>query len=300
MARASLRPASRTGLHLVTAACTAALAASAARAQTPVPVDGEFQVNTYTTNAQDLPSVAADEDGDLVAVWSSSGSSGTDASFSSIQGQRYASDGTPLDSEFQINTYTTNGQTSPSVAADANGDFVVVWASLGSSGADASDYSIHGQRYASDGTPLGSEFQINTYTTNRQAGPTVATDADGDFVVVWRSAGSSGTDTSDYSVQGQRYASDGTPRGSEFQVNTYTTNRQESPAVAAHPDGDFVVVWESFGSSGADASDSSIQGQRYASNGTPRGSEFEINTYITNGQDTPSVAAESDGGFVVV
>jgi hypothetical protein len=29
--------------------------------------------------------------------------------------------------------------------------------------------------------------------------------ADGDFVVVWASYGSSGTDTSNYSIQGQRY-----------------------------------------------------------------------------------------------
>ena len=35
--------------------------------------------------------------------------------------------------------------------------------------------------------------------------PSVSLDADGDFVVVWFSDGSAGSDTHDYSVQGQRY-----------------------------------------------------------------------------------------------
>jgi uncharacterized membrane protein len=34
--------------------------------------------------------------------------------------------------------------------------------------------------------------------------------------------------------------------GAEFQVNTYTTDHQTSPAVAADAAGNFVVVWESF------------------------------------------------------
>src|SRR5262245_37811447 len=33
--------------------------------------------------------------------------------------------------EFQVNTYTANGQSLPAVAADGNGNFVVVWQSSG-------------------------------------------------------------------------------------------------------------------------------------------------------------------------
>ena len=112
----------------------------------------------------------------------------------------------PVGSEFQVNTYTTNSQLSPSVALDADGDFVVVWQSRGSGGTDSSEYSIQGQRYASDGSTVGGEFQVNTYTTYSQAGPSVALDADGDFVVVWNSAGSDDTDSDGASIQGQRYA----------------------------------------------------------------------------------------------
>src|SRR5438128_2372799 len=81
-------------------------------------------------------------------------------------------------------------------------------------------------------TAQGSEFQVNTYTTSVQTYPRVAAAANGDFIVVWQSDGSSGDDTSGFSIQGQRYSSSGAAQGSQFQVNTYTTNGQYSPSVA--------------------------------------------------------------------
>jgi len=51
----------------------------------------------------------------------------------------------------------------------------------------------------------GPEFQANTYTTAPQWRPDVAADGQGNFVVSWWSDGSSGSDTSAFSIQGQRY-----------------------------------------------------------------------------------------------
>jgi hypothetical protein len=260
----------------------------------------QFQVNTYTTGNQLNASVAAAAGGDFVVIWESYGSVGTDTSYRSVQGQRYASDGSPQGAEFQVNTYTTQSQIHASVAASPTGDFVVVWDSNGSAGTDTAYRSIQGQRYASDGSPQGAEFQVNTYTTSYQRFPFVAADAGGAFVVAWHSFGSSGTDQDGYSVQGQRYASDGSAQGTEFQVNTYTTLFQRNASVAANADGDFVVVWESFGSYGTDASGFSVQGQRYASDGSAQGAEFQVNSYTTSDQGNPSVAVEADGHFEVV
>ena len=106
--------------------------------------------------------------------------------------------------------------------------------------------------------PVGFEFLVNTYTSDRQLSPAVAVAPDGDFVVVWESDGSPGNDTSSSSIQGQRFAADGNPLGAQFQVNKYTTSRQDSPAVAKGPGGKFVVVWESNGSLGGDTSATSI------------------------------------------
>ena len=261
---------------------------------------GQFQVNSYTTYLQVAPSVASLAEGGFVVAWHSDGSSGSDYSFKSIQGQRYAAGGNPSGGEFQINTYTSSYQQFPSVASDAEGDFVVAWQSFGSSGGDTSSYSVQGQRYAAGGAPLGGQFQVNAYTTNNQIAPSVASDADGDFVVVWESTGSSGSDTSVASVQGQRYAAGGALLGGQFQVNTYTSGYQRSPSVASDADGDFVVVWESTGSSGSDTSSTSVQGQRYAAGGAPLGGQFQVNTYTTGFQANPSVASDAEGDFVVV
>ncbi len=161
--------------------------------------------------------------------------------------------------DVQVNSYTTGGQGFPSMAMDADGDFVVVWHSAGSAGADSAGYSIQGQRFASDGSVVGTEFQVNSYTTGNQDFPAVAMDSDGDFVVAWESYGSVGTDSSDKSVQGQRFASDGSVLGAELQVNTYTSSAQIRPSVAMESDGDFVVVWASNGSDGTDSDFFSIQ-----------------------------------------
>jgi hypothetical protein len=128
----------------------------------------------------------------------------------------------------------------------------------------------------------------------------VASDAAGNFVVVWASPGSDGTDTDLDSIQGQRYDSMGTAQGGQFQVNTYTTGSQHAPAVACDPAGNVVVVWGSPGSDGTDTDLNSIQGQRYDSMGTAQGGQFQVNAYTTGGQEEPAVAADSSGNFVVV
>ena len=262
------------------------------------PVGGEFQVNSYTTLRQVYPAVAVDADGDFVVVWESEGFAGADSAESSIQGQRYSSDGAALGGQFQVNTYTSSYQSGPAVAIHADGDFVVVWASAAEM--DGSRSSIQGQRYAADGSALGGEFQVNTYTTYGQFAPAVAVDAEGDFVVVWASYGSASTDTSHFSVQGRRYASDGSVLGGQFQVNTYTTDSQTVPSVAVDGGGNFVVVWQSRGSPGPDTSYFSIQGQRYAADGSALGGEFQVNSYTRAGQFRPKIAVDGDGDFVVV
>lgn len=262
--------------------------------------DGQFQVNSYTTNFQTFPAVAFDSDGNYVVAWQSVGSFESDTAVESAQVRRYDATGAALGPEFQVNSYTTGSQRYPSVARNSVGEFVVVWQGVGSSGGDTSAASIQGQRYAANGNPLGGEFQVNTYTNSFQYAPAIASDPAGNFVVVWQSDGSGGGDSLNYSVQGQRYSATGIALGNEFQVNSYTTGRQKAPAVAADADGDFVVVWESNGSGGSDVSSYSIQGRLYSADGAPLGSEFQVNTYTSSFQQAPSVALDAEGDFVVV
>jgi len=251
------------------------------------PVGSEFRVNTFTAGIERLPSVAADTAGNFIVIWH-----GQDGGGYGILGQRFASSGAPLGSEFRVNAYTTGNQRNPSVAADSSGNFVVVWQSHLQ---DGSDEGVFGQRYASSGAPIGPEFRANTYTPSNQFLARVAADPSGNFVVVWTS---SEQDGSGFGIFGQRYASSGTPLGPEFRVNTNTTEFQALPSVAADASGNFVVVW----ASSLDGSSLGLFGQRYISAGAPLGPEFRVNTYTTGDQyaGIRSVAADPLGNFVVV
>jgi hypothetical protein len=256
-------------------------------ASSGTPLGPEFRVNTYTTYAQMLPTVASDASGNFVVVWQSYGQDGLS---NGVFGQRYANSGGPLGPEFRINTYTMSSEGNPSIAADASGNFVVAWDSY----QDGSGFGVFGQRYSASGVPIGTEFRVNTYTTSNQGIPVVASDSASNFVVIWNSYLQDG---SSVAVFGQRYTSSGVPLGPEFRVNTFTTSYQHDPSVAAAAAGGFVVVWTS---NAQDGSGRGIFGQRYASGGTPLGSEFRVNTYTTNQQDSPVVASDSTGNFVVV
>jgi hypothetical protein len=257
----------------------------------------ELQVNTSTTDEEQDPAIAVGPLGHFVVTWS------TDIPYPGIFAQRYASDGTAAGGEFRVDSGAEYYQTRPSAAVGPQGDFVVAWSSSpyitppGSAGA-----SVLGRRFASNGDPLGSEFQINTYTTDGQSGASVAADPIGNFVVVWLSDGSYGTDSSDLSIQARLFASDGNPVGGEFQVNTFTTGMQWHPSVAFGPEGDFLVVWSSgFASTaGPDGSGSSIQGRLFHSDGAAASDEFQINSYTVGDQGFPSVVADPVDRFVVV
>jgi hypothetical protein len=256
-----------------------------------MPLGPEFRVNTNTAFAQIGHSVASDVAGNFVVVWESWSQQGGGYQIDTF-GQRYDSGGVPLGGEFRINTYTTGNQFAASVAAGSAGNFVVTWSGRLSPPA-THEHNVFARRYASTGVPLGGEFRVNTYTTRNQFGSSLASDAAGNFVIVWMSDSQDGDG---FGIFGQRYDGAGSALGGEFRVNTYTTSAQRLPAVASDPAGNFVVVWQSLGQ---DGSSYGIFGQRYAATGSPLGAEFRVNSVTASEQRDPAVAADSANHFVV-
>jgi hypothetical protein len=210
---------------------------------------GELRVNSYTTDYQRSPAIASDAIGNFVVVWHGPGQGQQVGIF----GQRYDSAGNRLGSEFRVNSYPTGAQEDASVASDASGNFVIVWKSAGP---DGSSFGVFGQRYDSAGVPQGGEFQVNSFTPGNQWFPSVASDASGDFIVVWGNS----FDGNGEGISGQRYDSGGAAQGAEFQVNTYTTDRQKEPSVAANGPSRFIVVWSS---EEQDGDEDGVFGQRF-------------------------------------
>jgi len=250
----------------------------------------EFQVNTYTYDLQRDGAVASDGAGNFVVVWE--GGYNQDGSGIGVFGQRFDATGAPLGSEFQINTYTDDRQQNAAVAADTAGNFVVTWESRFLPGDN--NYGIAARRFDATGAPLGTQFQVNTYTTTRQFEPAIAADGAGNFVVVWTGYQDYG---SSKGIFAQRFSSAGAALGGEFQINTFMTATQAYPAVAADSAGNFLVAWQSLFQ---DGSGRGIFGRRYNSAGVAMGSEFQVNSYTTGDQVYPSVASDGTGDMVVV
>jgi hypothetical protein len=191
--------------------------------------------------------------------------------------------------EFRVNTYTTGAQDDPAVAAQG-GTVVVAWESPGQDGSGDGVFVRRGARAAG---AASEELQVNTYTTGAQDDPAMAALADGTFVVLWESTGQDGSGEGLY---GRFLSAAGEPAGDEFAVNLHTSGNQDTPGLAALPEGGFLAVWED---AGQDGDGETVVGQRFDTAGGRMGTEFRINGGTAGDQQEPAVAACA-GGFVVV
>ncbi len=167
------------------------------------PLGDEFVVNTFTGADQQTSgnqAVAMDAAGDFVVVWQSKGQDGDGWG---IYGQRFDPAGQKLGEEFRVNTTTAGDQTSPAVAMNGSGRFVVAWQSFGQ---DTDGWGVFAQRYGADGLPAGPEFPVNEETAGDQKSPVIDLNDSGEFAVGW--GGTAG--------HVRRFLTDGSPAWQEI------------------------------------------------------------------------------------
>lgn len=210
------------------------------------PIGHVFQVDDGP-HLTDRPSIAwSPVRQEFLVTWESLGSGGTDGDGWSVQGKRLGPDGAALGSDFQINTLTTSDQRHPEVVVLNNGeDFFVVWHSNATNGDDVSGTSIQGVRVDGSG-PVGTETQLNSFTTGNQKDPALAVEPKwGGILVTWKSNGSPGDDSDGSTILARYLDNDLQPIDAEFQVNQLTAGDQFGARVAAHPGSDeFMIVWK--------------------------------------------------------
>ena len=202
-----------------------------------------------------------------------------------------------LITDTKINQYpATNlgtGDTWTDVVILMNGNIVTIWDSFG---LDGKGFSVAARIFAPDGSALTSEFVVNTYSSGDQGGGKISALKNGGFVIIWQSiwqevAGGYNA----WGSFGQVYSESGIKVGSEFQVNTYTDDNQDNPAVSALQDGGFISSWFSYLQ---DGSQGGIYAQIFNSDGTKRGGEFLVNSSTNGNQGTTYVEGLSNGNFV--
>ena len=243
------------------------------------PTTNEFLVNQNLGGDQTEIDIAADDSGNFVIVWET-----LDSDLSAVAARLYNADGTAATAEFQVNTTETNDQDDPSVAMDADGDFVIVWES---NGQDGSGEGVYSRRYDSAGVAQSGEVLVNTTTANGQDQPDVTMDDAGNYVVAWESGDADGK-----GIYIQRYDAAGSTLGIETQVNTTTTDAQTNPVISSNGAGEFVVAWES---NLQDGSGLGVYARRFAADGSPATGEFRLNEQTTGIQQIPAVAMTDEG-----
>ena len=260
-----------------------------------------FQVNTGTAVPGQYPSIAADASGGFVVVWG-------DADGYNSHARRFDAAGAPVGSQLGL------PRALPKVASDATGNFVVVGSEYhpGAPFRPPFPANFFGRRFDATGAPAGSEFLVSGFTDQSDsenyivdypADRAVGMAPRGSFTVVWALAemsvlqGAGPFRTADLGVFGRRFATTGETLGPIFPVTTSSATHPRQPAIAVDPLGNFLVVWSSVGQNDAGRG---IRGQRFDASGEKVGPEFQVNTYTTGDQTSPSVAVDEAGDFVVV
>src|SRR5262245_3338164 len=98
--------------------------------------------------------------------------------------------------ELLVNTTTASFQGESSIAALADGRFLLTWMDASQSDGDTAGRAIRAQIFQADGSKAGAEFLVNTTTVEHQEGPTYIALSDGGFAIAWTDFSKSGGDTS--------------------------------------------------------------------------------------------------------
>ena len=218
------------------------------------PLAGEFQVNTYTTELPALPvggggrrrrlrrRLAEQRPGRL--------------GLRRLRPPLLERGRSPRPASSRSTPTPRATSAAPSVALDADGDFVVAWQSYGQ---DGSDYGVFARRFSSAGARPGRRVPGQHLHHEPPAHPVGGAGRRRRLrrrLARATARTARATASSPAASRARALALAG-----EFQVNTYTTSTQRYPSVAADADGDFVVAWES---NGQDGSSDGVFAQRFA------------------------------------
>ena len=263
-------------------------------------VVGDIAVDSDLGPDADQPTVACGGATFLVA-WHHDG--GIQARLFDHAGNPVANDQTGTDGSFQI---VGTGASEPDSAWLDGVGWVLVWTQSGASH-DGSGTGISGILLSPSGAQTAS-IPVNSTTNGNQSQPVVAAQTGVGFVVAWTDA-SGVDDTSFTGIRMRLFDATGQPRvnaetGSDGDapVNTYTTGRQEKPAIAVLGDR-LYVAWQD--GSGSDGSFAGIRGRLFRGDGhlvlnpwTGGTDDVRVNTNTRDAQLAPAAAATSDVFFV--
>ena len=274
-------------------------------------------VSMPTNNFQINPAVATLTNGNVVIVWGSFDEAAP-GSMQDVYGRIFSPAGTPVTGEILINQYNpTNNpdyafnQRTPTVAALANGGFVVAWVSEQQNAVAATNATdeapsqmqygsvdIYARRYNGSGVAPTNEFLVNT-DSNPCANPAVAAASDGSFMVAWDARDMTSPLGNGLDIYARSFSS-AAVGGTMLRVNSYLYGDQYAPRISSIGT-DYLIVWTSLGQ---DGSREGVYGQFLSTDGrgdiSEVGGEFRVNTTTLGQQMQPTVASDGSSQFLAI
>lgn len=200
------------------------------------PVVRDFVVNDPGSARPTTPSIAGLSNGSAVVVYVNEDHSGG-RSDNEVRGRIITATG-EKGVEFTIPTITEGTQIDPTVTALSGDRFVVVWTHWNATGAEF-PYSIKARVYASDGTALSGEIQVDVTDTGDLGYPVVSALPDGGFAVAYAD-----TSSGDSDIHLVTFDSTGVRASDEVVANAGTMGRQWYPTLTTLANGRLVVGWQ--------------------------------------------------------
>ena len=224
----------------------------------------EFTVNSQVADLQFRANAAGLVNGGVVVTWTTTSNGDYD-----IHKQQYDDLGNIVGNETLVNTTTAGHQLDSSVAALADGGYVIAWMGEVSAG---NDDALFFQRYDALGNTVGQETEVAGDAPD--LGMTITGLDDGGFAIAYV------VRTPDFAVAVQRFDADSHAVGPATMVETPTDGDSYGPTIAGLGGGGYIVAWQGTASG---SSSMEIYDRLYAAAPNTNGNQY---VYGTSGADT--------------
>lgn len=228
------------------------------------------------------PAVAFNDEGEFVVAWEETGPGNYSIKYKRFVGLE------------DTGTYPvasgSNAHSEVDIDLDNSGNLVIAWQEEQSGIQEVN--AIH---YTAENSTDG-KFTVSQNSTNDQITPSVDMDEEGNFIVVWKGREGSG---STYSVLNVRKYNNAIPEDDAdvlISFSDFSANKAKTPDVDLNGDGSFVVAWEYEDYVG---SSEYIRAQIFDGDNSPQ-VDGDISVAGFQNTSNPKIAADKDGGFVVV
>jgi hypothetical protein len=254
-----------------------------------------FTISSGGLGLKSRPQLAVRPGGDVAATWMSQyGPARTPGSELGVFTRLLAATGRPTGNPTKVDTVSGALGSTPAVAAEADGSFLIAWSSQ--KGSDSFNTSIYARAFDPSGAPLAAPFAITGNTVGPQARPTVATDRQGSYLVAWQSYFN---DIWHARIDGQIVSKAGALTGKQQTISSGDSGdgknyAEIAPMAVPAPGGTFVVgfmeydTWFPVGMA-------AVQVDRA---GAPLGSQTWINNQQIGAQLRTALAGDTSGRFL--